>query len=125
MEELVGRKLEEWEEVHHRDRNPRNNLPENLEVLDAGKHREVHKKMREEIAGPARAICAECGMVFFVDEIKNGWRSKARFCSHECRQTGRIKQRAIGGAVEDSHTRQNRLDRKINIKQLAIHLKPT
>lgn len=34
MEGVVGRYLEEWEIVHHKDGNRQNNLPQNLELLD-------------------------------------------------------------------------------------------
>lgn len=122
MEEALGRKLEEWEEVHHKDGNRRNNSLENLMVVKPDEHRAIHRGIRAELAGPPRAICDGCGAVFFVGEMKNGWRSRARYCSHKCRQEGRVKQRFHGGPVEDSHSRQNRLDRKINIKSLATHL---
>lgn len=42
MERHLGRKLEPWELVHHKDGNKANNAPENLEVSDWGAHTTEH-----------------------------------------------------------------------------------
>ena len=42
MEGLIGRFLLPSEEVHHIDRNGRNNAPYNLKLLDGSKHRHLH-----------------------------------------------------------------------------------
>lgn len=39
-----GFELLPWEVVHHKDRNPSNNLPENLEIVDEVDHRQFHRK---------------------------------------------------------------------------------
>lgn len=44
MELHIGRKLEPWELVHHRDENPSNNSIENLEIVEWGKHTAEHHK---------------------------------------------------------------------------------
>lgn len=41
-EKKLGRLLEDWEVVHHKDRNKQNNNPENLEVLSEYDHARLH-----------------------------------------------------------------------------------
>jgi hypothetical protein len=42
MERLIGRPLTSDEIVHHKDHNPRNNRPENLEILTRAEHARHH-----------------------------------------------------------------------------------
>src|SRR5690349_19574689 len=42
MEDCIGRKLEPWEIVHHKDGNPLNNALDNLEVMDFASHTSEH-----------------------------------------------------------------------------------
>jgi len=42
MEKKLGRKLECWEDVHHKDGNRQNNDEQNLEVLTHSEHSRVH-----------------------------------------------------------------------------------
>lgn len=42
VERMLGRRLEPWELVHHKDGNPANNSEENLEVLEFGAHTAEH-----------------------------------------------------------------------------------
>jgi hypothetical protein len=42
MERHLGRRLEPWELVHHRDNNPQNNAIENLEIAEWGLHTAHH-----------------------------------------------------------------------------------
>ena len=44
MEEILGRPLKENEVVHHINEDKRDNRPENLQVLDRGKHTSLHKQ---------------------------------------------------------------------------------
>lgn len=44
MERHLGRKLEPWELVHHKDENPQNNAIENLELVEWGAHTAAHHK---------------------------------------------------------------------------------
>jgi hypothetical protein len=42
MERHIGRRLEPWEIVHHKDGNPTNNALDNLEVQEHGAHTAAH-----------------------------------------------------------------------------------
>jgi len=44
MEQCLGRKLEPWELVHHKDGDKANNVIENLEVREFGEHTAEHHK---------------------------------------------------------------------------------
>lgn len=43
IEQKIGRKLETKEIVHHKDKNPFNNIINNLEILSAKGHKDKHK----------------------------------------------------------------------------------
>ena len=47
MEKMLGRKLRDYEVVHHIDGDKRNNDPENLMVMTAGDHRRFHLRLRQ------------------------------------------------------------------------------
>src|SRR5215213_3644840 len=42
MELILGRRLENWEHVHHKDGNRLNNSPDNLEVVNGREHNRAH-----------------------------------------------------------------------------------
>lgn len=44
MEQKLGRYLESWEEVHHRDENELNDAIENLEVMTTQEHTRHHRR---------------------------------------------------------------------------------
>jgi hypothetical protein len=50
-ESKIGRKLTGEEQVHHKDKNRLNNDPDNLEVLTAEEHYELHEPERDEKYG--------------------------------------------------------------------------
>ena len=56
MERHLGRKLEPWEVVHHRDENPGNNDISNLEVIEFGAHTGEHSKGRRKDADARRSM---------------------------------------------------------------------
>lgn len=47
-ERKIGRRLQPGEIVHHIDGNPRNNAPENLQVMTQAEHTRLHAKLRRE-----------------------------------------------------------------------------
>lgn len=57
MEAHLGRKLESWECVHHRDGNRANNALGNLEVISRGDHAREHARSEELVV----FACPECG----------------------------------------------------------------
>jgi len=56
MERHLGRKLEPWEVVHHKDENPANNDLSNLEVVEFGAHTGEHSKGRRKNADARRSM---------------------------------------------------------------------
>lgn len=52
-EKKYGRKILATEHVHHKDENPLNNHPDNLEVLTPGQHNQVHRRFRNMDEGVA------------------------------------------------------------------------
>lgn len=59
MEQHLGRRLVESEIVHHKDRNPSNNDINNLELLSASEHAELHAN--EIVWARDYACCKKCG----------------------------------------------------------------
>lgn len=56
MERHLGRRLEPWEIVHHKDENPSNNNLDNLEVMDFGTHTGAHSLGRRKDADAKRSM---------------------------------------------------------------------
>lgn len=56
MERHLGRKLEPWELVHHKDENPQNNSIDNLELRDFGSHTADHSRGRRKDAEARRSM---------------------------------------------------------------------
>lgn len=56
MERHLGRKLEPWEVVHHKDENPANNDLSNLEVVEFGAHTGEHSKGRRKDSDARRSM---------------------------------------------------------------------
>lgn len=70
--ERLGRRLENWEHVHHIDGDKLNNLPSNLIVLSSSTHSRVEQALR----GNKRELvkCKVCGEPTY----------NVNFCSQEC-----------------------------------------
>lgn len=86
MEQHLGRKLTNEEEVHHKDHNKMNDVIENLEVKNKTIHRREHN-----IKPIIIEHCYICGSDIIVDSKKraNHYRSKNKnpdkwFCSKHC-----------------------------------------
>lgn len=47
MEGILGRPLEKWEDVHHKDGNKTNNSPSNLQLMSHGQHSKITNSMRD------------------------------------------------------------------------------
>lgn len=74
IEQHLGRKLEPWEIVHHKDGNPSNNALENLEVMEFGAHTAQHSQ------GARKSYDAKRSMEAFAllrEELKAERRVKA------------------------------------------------
>lgn len=83
MEQHLGRKLLDDEQVHHKDGNPLNNALENLEVLSTREHMRLHKCQEWETR-----VCPVCGKPF---EPTTRHKRRQMCCSAECAQAIRVR----------------------------------
>lgn len=93
MENYLGRKLEDYEEVHHKDGNPLNNNIDNLEVLTKEEHLQRHSKDKRKYYDKIMT-CPWCGKEFLwtanqqlrfnQNRHRNGRTYSAPFCSKKC-----------------------------------------
>lgn len=86
MEAKLGRRLKTSEYVHHKDGNPRNNDPSNLELTDPETHGRLHH-----LRLPLTWVCEICGATFTPTKYKRGGRK--RTCSKVCRYALIVKMR--------------------------------
>lgn len=80
MENEIGRLLEPWELVHHKDENKRNNDPRNLQIVTSAEHRKLHSTGRTMID----LICPNCGKSFQREKRNVGKGETRSFCSRHC-----------------------------------------
>lgn len=90
MEQALGRKLYDNEQVHHKDENPANNNIDNLEIKMLGEHQRQHsKKYFNKIIA-----CKWCDTPFlwtakqqrdfYGNQKRRGLSDKNPFCSKKC-----------------------------------------
>jgi hypothetical protein len=95
MERIIGRPLRADEHVHHKDKNPLNNDPSNLELMTKATHERLHGDERQ-LYSDGKA-CVVCGKPFKANPRK---RKRQKCCSHECAQSMRIAGRKAQVAAE-------------------------
>jgi predicted nucleic acid-binding Zn ribbon protein len=78
MEQILGRKLESFEHVHHINGKRKDNRPENLVVLTKSNHSKLHKPQ----ILPSIKRCVICGEEFTPHPTK---RRRQQTCSTECK----------------------------------------
>lgn len=75
MEQIIGRRLKRWEQVHHRNHDRLDNRPENLELVSTQEHGERHTRHA------TVKKCAVCGAEFTPHKTK---RVRQQTCSEVC-----------------------------------------
>lgn len=98
MENVIGRKLKKEEHIHHINKNHKDNRIENLMIVSAEEHREIHRKYPKVILD---LTCAYCKKEFSretttqkTDYIKK--HNQIRFyCSKECQVAYRMKNKRV------------------------------
>lgn len=76
MQEVLGRPLESWEQVHHKNHDRLDNRPENLEVVTSAEHGLRHTQH------PITKCCVICGTEFTPHKTK---RARNQTCGPTCR----------------------------------------
>lgn len=85
MENELGRLLLSTEIVHHRDRNKKNNVPSNLEVMDGTEHSRMHGL--EQGVCTCVLKCPHCDTIFerpFRQAFQTMAKRFGSFCTRSC-----------------------------------------
>ena len=91
MEEYLGRKLREDEEVHHKDHDKTNDVIENLEVINSTEHRKHHNPLKYKDTIEQCYVCGK-SFTFTAKQHSNKYKERKRkldtvdkyFCSRKC-----------------------------------------
>lgn len=91
MEEYLGRKLREDEEVHHKDHDKTNDVIENLEVINSIEHRKHHNPLKYKDTIEQCYVCGK-SFTFTAKQHSNKYKERKRkpdtvdkyFCSRKC-----------------------------------------
>lgn len=91
MEQYLGRKLREDEEVHHKDHDKTNDVIENLEVINSTEHRKHHNPLKYKDTIEQCYVCGK-SFTFTAKQHSNKYKERKRkpdtvdkyFCSHKC-----------------------------------------
>ena len=90
MEEYLGRKLREDEEVHHKDHDKTNDVIENLEVINSTEHRKHHNPLKYKDTIEQCYVCGK-SFTFTAKQHSNKYKQRKRkpdtvdkyFCSRK------------------------------------------
>ena len=91
MEQYLGRKLREDEEVHHKDHDKTNDVIENLEVIKSTEHRKHHNPLKYKDTIEQCYVCGK-SFIFTAKQHSNKYKERKRkpdtvdkyFCSRKC-----------------------------------------
>lgn len=103
LEEKIGRRLLPNEQVHHIDKDRKNNSPDNLEVVDIVEHTKLHAKERRK---GKYFTCPICQSEFYR---KPSHVKTAKTCSRSC--GAKLTYERTRGLL---NVKQSRAYRKIN-----------
>lgn len=102
MEEKLGRPLEPYEDVHHKDNNPLNNELSNLELVLHGPHQKDHSQKYFD----KEAKCDVCGKDFI-------WTAKRQSSYYRDINRGRNRIITCSKSCSSFYGRQEQLGRNI------------